>query len=69
VSAEVLREAATAIRRDTFNGQTEDAEFMEAVADWLDRCAAIREDYPSGDAWWVETAALNVARAYLGNPT
>lgn len=61
MSADLLREAAREIRHDTFNGQTEDAQFMEAVADWLEHEA---DHFDMDDT--TRTRAIAVARSYLG---
>lgn len=65
-SAKWLRRAATDMRHNTYNGQSDDAPFMEAVADSLDLAAQWIERHPDSRPPWVH-ASLAVADAYLGD--
>lgn len=69
MSAERLRKAAAAIRKDQDVeeqlGHIHQREYETwlAVASWLDACATVLEVSPHRS----RTLALNVARAYLGD--
>ena len=74
VSAELLREAATAIREDQVTPYvSRRGPFFLAVADWLDSEANDVEGTPTPRGLEgfdvIDSAALAVARAYLGRTT